>query len=75
MGGEFIDNSADNAGGGLWVSTSLSISGTDFISNTAGESSGGLAVIHASATVVDATFERNRALSKNGGGLGSETVP
>ena len=63
--GEYRENRAANAGGGLLALGTATIQDTTFYSNTAGDQGGGL--IAAQAAITRTTFENSTAGSRGGG--------
>ncbi len=71
VGGKFESNQATTLGGAIDASFhNVAINGTAFISNTCNCAAGhGGGVTAASATIINASFENNRCVSCQGGGL------
>jgi predicted outer membrane repeat protein len=68
-GGLFQHNTSTNsAGGGLWASSTLALTGMQFLSNTAAGAGGG-AVALGAASVIGGLFQNNTSTSYAGGGL------
>jgi uncharacterized repeat protein (TIGR01451 family) len=55
------------AGGGLFISGTLTLSGTRFVSNTAADGDGGGAYTSVDATITNATFAGNQSTNTGGG--------